>query len=299
MASPALIASFDAAANPRPASGKDGADMNAHLRTDPTRADSPTSREDGMTMAQHPTEHPTERPDAHRSEQHADGADRAARPHDAEQPVEAEQPVDVKKAMLDGMGGPRGMLYSAIPVVVFATAVGFFSLPVTIGLSVAVALAITVFQLWSGKSLGAASGGLIAVVAAGGVTALTGSANDFFLIGIWAALAAGVATLASQVVGRPVTGLIWNAFHGGQHAWREDRPSLIAHQIGTLALTLMFAARFGVSQWLYVVGTTSGLAIADIVLGFPLTALAAVVVVWAFRRTTKRLVKKPAAEAAA
>ncbi|MFC4563819.1 DUF3159 domain-containing protein [Nocardiopsis mangrovi] len=216
--------------------------------------------------------------------------------HSTHDPATAEPqpPVDVKKAMLDGAGGPKGMLYSAIPVVVFAAAVGFFPLPVTIGISIAVAVALAAFQMWRGARFGAASGGVIGVVAAGGLSAATGSANDFFLIGIWAALAAGIVTLVSVIVRRPLTGVVWNAFHGGGHAWREDKPSILVHDIATIAVTVMFAARFGVSEWLYLAGSTSGLAIADIVLGFPLTALVAVVVVWAFRRTTKRLVKRAA-----
>ncbi|MFC3997285.1 hypothetical protein ACFOVU_15240 [Nocardiopsis sediminis] len=52
-----------------------------------------------------------------------------------------EPPVDLKQEVLKGLGGPSGMVYSALPVVVFAAAVPFISLTVAIGAAVALALA--------------------------------------------------------------------------------------------------------------------------------------------------------------
>ncbi|WP_081620598.1 DUF3159 domain-containing protein [Nocardiopsis potens] len=204
------------------------------------------------------------------------------------------RPVDVKQAVLDGMGGPSGMVYSALPVAGFAAAVPFVPLPAAIGAAIAAAGALAVFRMWRGEAFMTAMGGVFGVAAAGGVSAWTGSANDFFLIGIWASLAGAVLTLGSLLVRRPLTGGIWNAVHGGGHDWRADRPSLLAHDLATLTVAAVFAGRFAVSQWLYLADSTTGLAIADTVTGFPLTALAAVVVVWAFRRTTKRLAKSAA-----
>ncbi|MEU0238321.1 DUF3159 domain-containing protein [Nocardiopsis sp. NPDC006198] len=208
-----------------------------------------------------------------------------------------EQPVDLKQAVLDGMGGPSGMVYTTLPVVAFALAVPFMSLMAAIGTAIAIAAVLAVFRMWRGEKLMSALGGVFGVAAAGGVSAMTGSANDFFLIGIWASFAGGVITLLSLLVRRPITGLIWNAVHGGAHPWREDRPTLLVHDLATLAITAVFAGRFIVRQWLYVADSTAGLAIADTVTGFPLTALAAVAVVWAFRRSTKRLVKTDTATA--
>ncbi|WP_067605072.1 DUF3159 domain-containing protein [Nocardiopsis listeri] len=199
-----------------------------------------------------------------------------------------EQTVDLKQEVLKGVGGPSGMVYSALPVVVFAAAVSFLSLFAAIGVSITVASALAVFRMWRGEQLVTAMGGVMGVVVAGGVSSLTGSANDFFLIGIWASLAGALVTLASLLVRRPLTGVIWSALHGDTHPWRADRSSLFAHDLATLSVAAIFVARFAVRQWLYLADSTTGLAIADTVTGFPLTALAAVVVVWAFRRTSKR-----------
>jgi Protein of unknown function (DUF3159) len=45
-----------------------------------------------------------------------------------------------------------------------------------------------------------------------------------------------------------------------------------------------------VTQWLYGVDSTGGLAIAKVVMGTPMTLVAAVVAFWAFRRSTRRLI---------
>jgi hypothetical protein len=194
-----------------------------------------------------------------------------------------------KVDLLAQVGGWQGMLYSTLPVVVFVVANAMLTLPVTIGVSVGVAVALAAWRMWRGEKLASAAGGVIAVGVAGGLVAWTGSARDFFLLGIWVAAAGAVVTLASLLARRPVTGLIWNAVHGNRHDWRADRPTLRAHDLATIAAFVVFAARFVVTQWLYTADATGGLAVAKIAMGTPLTIVMAAVVVWAFRRSSKRL----------
>lgn len=233
----------------------------------------PTTSPDGVTMTEH-------------------------LPAQPQQPPSPAQPVSAKQAAMDAAGGPWGMVLSAIPVLVFAGAIAFVSTMVAVGIAIALAVAIAVVQLWRGKPFSSVYGGVLGVVIAGGIVAWTGSANDFFVIGIWAALLVGVAVLVTTLMNRPVTGVIWNAVHGGTHAWREDRPTLVAHHAATFAVLAMCVLRFVVQGWLYLADSTAGLAIADTLMGFPLTALVAVVVIWAFRRSTKRLIKSSGSEAA-
>lgn len=191
--------------------------------------------------------------------------------------------------LLDQMGGPMGFVYSAVPVLVFVAANTVLPLTATIVVSVAVALAIAGYRLLRGEALGLAAGGLLGLGLAIGIVALTGSARDFFVIGIWAYLAAFVVTLGSVLVRRPLTGVVWNLVHGGTHAWRADRGVLRAHDVATLAAAVVSGARFAVQQWLYVSDETGWLGVARIAMGWPLTILAALVVVWAFRRSSTRL----------
>lgn len=204
-------------------------------------------------------------------------------------PATEDAPVDLKQAVLDGLGGPVGMLCTTLPVVVFVTATAFFPLTASIGTALAVALALTGFRVLRGEKLTSALGGVLAIAVAGGVAAWTGSAKDFFLIGIWASLAGAVVVLATMLAGRPLTGVLWNALHGGGHPWRQNRSALRAHHLASLAVLLMFAGRFAVKEWLYLADSTGWLAFAKIAMGTPLTALVAVVVLWSFRHTTKAL----------
>jgi hypothetical protein len=209
-------------------------------------------------------------------------------------PTGGERPAPVPTAgaqptLLDQMGGPMGFVYSAVPVLVFVAANTVLPLTATIIVSVAVALAIAGYRLLRGEALGLAAGGLLGLGLAIGIVALTGSARDFFVIGIWAYLAAFVVTLGSVLVRRPLTGVVWNLVHGGTHTWRADRGVLRAHDVATLAAAVVSGARFAVQQWLYVSDETGWLGVARIVMGWPLTILAALVVVWAFRRSSTRL----------
>jgi hypothetical protein len=206
------------------------------------------------------------------------------------EPVPVVGQAAARPTLLDQMGGPMGFVYSTVPVVVFVAANAFLPLPMTIGVSIAVGLALTGFRLLRGERFTSAVGGLLGLAAAVGIVAWTGSAKDFFVLGIWAALAGFVVTFGSVLARRPLTGVIWNLMHGGTHAWRDDKVVLRAHDVATLAAALVFGARFVVKEWLYLTDSTTWLAVAKIAMGTPLTVLGALVVVWAFRRTTKRLV---------
>ncbi|MBN6033666.1 DUF3159 domain-containing protein [Amycolatopsis sp. 195334CR] len=190
---------------------------------------------------------------------------------------------------LEQLGGPMGFVYSTVPVVVFVAANAFLPLPVTIGVSIAVGLALTVFRMVRGERFSTAAGGLLGLGVAVAIVAWTGSAKDFFVVGIWAALAGFVVAFGSVLLRRPITGVVWNLTHGGKHDWRGNRVVRRAHYVATLFAAAVFGARFAVTQWLYLEDSTNWLAVAKVATGTPLTVLAALVVVWAFRRSTKQL----------
>lgn len=202
--------------------------------------------------------------------------------------------VDATAVLLNSLGGTSGMIYTAIPVVAFVTANALVALPIAIGVAVAIALVVTVLRVKRGEPVMQASGGLLGVVVAGGVAAWTGSAGGYFLIGIWLSLAGAVLMLVTVLVRRPLTGLVWNALHGNKYAWRGDRTIARGHDIATLTFAVLFGARYIVQDWLYDTDATGWLAFARIAMGTPLLALAVLVTVWAFRRSTKRFVRDDA-----
>jgi hypothetical protein len=195
-------------------------------------------------------------------------------------------------SVLDQMGGPAGFVYSTIPVLVFVTANAFLPLTATIAIALAAGVVLTGFRLVRGERFASAAGSVLGVAVAVGIVAWTGSARDFFLVGIWASLAGFVVAIGSVLARRPLTGVVWNLLHGGRHDWRAHRPVLRAHDVATFAAALVLGARFLVQQWLYLAEDTGGLGVARIVMGTPLTVLAALVVLWAFRRSTRRLITR-------
>ena len=198
--------------------------------------------------------------------------------------------VNATELLADNLGGTSGMIYTAIPVVAFVTANALAALPIAVGVAVAIALVITVLRVKRGEPIAQASGGLLGVAVAGGVAAWTGSAGGYFLIGIWLSLAGAALMLASILARRPLTGLLWNALHSNEYAWRSSRSVVRAHYIATSTFAVLFSARYIVQDWLYDTDATGWLAFARIVMGTPLLALAVLVTVWAFRRSTAQLV---------
>lgn len=77
-------------------------------------------------------------------------------------------------------------------------------LPLTATIAIAVALALTGYRLLRGERFSAAIGGLLVVAAAVDIVALTGSAKNFFVLGIWVALAGFVVTFGSVLARRPL-----------------------------------------------------------------------------------------------
>ncbi|MFJ7997973.1 DUF3159 domain-containing protein [Streptomyces sp. NPDC096310] len=194
-----------------------------------------------------------------------------------------------KQSLLDQMGGPTGLVYTALPITAFVIVNALFGLGAAIGTAIGVAAAVSVLRLVRKEPVQPAISGLFGVAFAAFIAWKTGSAKDFFLTGIWINIALCVLFLASVLVRRPLAGLIWGALNGTGTAWLKDKPSRRYYDIATLAFATVFASRFTVWQWLYEEDRTGWLAFARIAMGYPPLVLAILVVLWAGRRSAKRL----------
>ncbi|WP_432081468.1 DUF3159 domain-containing protein [Streptomyces sp. WAC 04229] len=194
-----------------------------------------------------------------------------------------------KPSALEQAGGTKGLVYAALPVVAFVLANNYRGLKVAVMASVAVALGIALERLKRKESLQPALGGLFGVAVAAGVSWYTGSAKDYFLIGIWASLGGAVLFLVSVLVRRPLAGVLWNSVTGKGNAWLADRRSRLYYDIATLTLAVIFGARFVVQQYLYETDAVESLGFAKILMGYPLLGLGLLVVAWAARLSDKRL----------
>lgn len=191
--------------------------------------------------------------------------------------------------LFEQMGGVSGMIYSAVPVIVFVLANAALSLYPAIWCALGSAVVITVIRVVRKETLQPAISGFLGVAVAAFIAYRTGTAKGFFLFGIWTSLVYGSVLLLSVLLRWPLAGVVWNFLNGAGTAWRKDRRSVRDYDIATLAMTGVFAARFVVQRWLYDEDLTGWLAVAKIGMGFPLWGLALIVVVWAIRRSDKRL----------
>lgn len=209
--------------------------------------------------------------------------------HGASADPRATESDQAEATLLEQMGGVAGLFYSALPVIVFVLGNAIFGLQVGIWSALGSAVLITVLRLVRKEPLQPAVSGFFGVAIAAFIAYRTGSAKGFFLFGIWTSLVYGGVFVLSILVRWPLVGVVWNYLNGRGTAWRRDKTSRSGYDIATLAVAAVFAARFIVQRWLYDADLTGWLAVAKIAMGAPLWALALLVVVWAVRRSDKRL----------
>lgn len=204
------------------------------------------------------------------------------------QGAKTEDTEDTQPTLLEQMGGISGLVYSSVPVLVFVLINSIFSLTPAIWSAVGSAVLITLLRILRKQPLQPAISGFFGVAIAAFIAYRTGSAKGFFLFGIWASLVYGGVFLGSVLLRWPLVGVIWTYVNGHDMRWRKDKRALHSYDIATIAAALIFFARFIVQRWLYDQDQTGWLAFARIAMGYPLTALALLITVWAVARAGHR-----------
>lgn len=200
--------------------------------------------------------------------------------------------------VLERMGGVSGLVYASVPTIAYVIVNAIAGLTAAVVVAVGAGAGLIVMRLLRKEPLQPAVSGLLGVVIAALIAYYTGSAENYFLPGIWLSLAMTAVFTASLVVRRPLIGVAWNLMRsaGPDPAWRSDKTVLHAFDMATLAFAAVFAARFVVQDSLYDAGSAGWLGFARIAMGYPLLALALLVVYWAVRRANRRRVDDEANE---
>lgn len=174
------------------------------------------------------------------------------------------------EGLLARAGGIRGLIYTSLPVTTFAlTSAAAGRLPAIVA-AVCVAAAILVLQLVRRESPRPAVFGFVGVAVCAGLALVTGRGKDFYLPGIWMSLLMSAVFVVSVLIGRPLVGVVWAWATGRDGSWRRHRRVLRAFQLVTLAMATVSAARFLVQNHLYNTDQDSLLAVARVVMGWPL-----------------------------
>ncbi|GLP74335.1 membrane protein [Mycobacterium antarcticum] len=193
--------------------------------------------------------------------------------------------------LLERMGGVSGLVVGAVPTFAYVIANAIAGLDAAVLVAVSISIGLIVLRRIRKESIQPAVSGLLGVVVASLIAFYTGSAEGFFLPGIWVSLVMAVVFAASVLVRRPLVRVIWNVLTsaGERKSWRTEKGALHAFDIATLALVAVFAARYVVQDWLYDAGSTGWLAFARIAMGYPMLALALLVTYWAVRHARRKL----------
>ena len=202
--------------------------------------------------------------------------------------AEAAKPTPAQ-AMLAQMGGVSGLIYSALPVAVLVPVSTAFGLLPAILAALVVAGAVLVWRLIRHDSMQPAIAGFVGVGISALIAWLVGASKGYFLLGIWTSLFWAVVFGISVVVRRPIVGYIWSWVNGHDRAWREIRKAVLAFDAATLVWVAVFGARFLVQHHLYDADKTGWLGVARIAMGWPLTAVAALVTYLAIRAAQRAL----------
>lgn len=199
-------------------------------------------------------------------------------------------------AVLDQMGGVSGLIYSSLPVLAFVPVSSAFGLPAAIFSALGVAAVILVWRLVRRESAQPAISGFIGVGVCALIAYVMGESKGYFLLGIWSSLVWASVFALSVLIRRPVVGYIWSWVNGHGRDWRKVRRAVLAFDIATMVWVLVFASRFAVQNYLYDADETGLLGVSRIAMGWPLTAVAALVTYLAIRAAQRAI---PAQDAAA
>ena len=192
-------------------------------------------------------------------------------------------------AVLEQMGGISGLIYSSLPVIVFVPISSFVGLMPAIGAALGVAALILVWRLIRHESVQPAISGFIGVGISALIAYMVGESKGYFLLGIWTSLFWAIVFTVSILIRRPVVGYIWGWVNSHDRAWRGLRRAVVAFDIATFVWVLVFTSRFVVQHHLYDADQTGWLGVARIAMGWPLTAVAALVTYLAIRVAQRAL----------
>lgn len=224
-------------------------------------------------------------------------AEESPPPQSASEPgLTPARPNSGSRAILDQMGGVSGLIYSSLPVLVFVPVSSAFGLMPAIAAALGVATLILIWRLIRRDSVQPAISGFFAVGVSALIAYLVGESKGYFLLGIWTSLIWAVVFGVSVLIRRPIVGYVWGWVNSHDRGWRDVRKAVLAFDIATITWVVVFASRFLVQEYLYDADETGWLGVARIAMGWPLTAVAALVTYLAIRAAQRAVHANQAAQ---
>lgn len=203
----------------------------------------------------------------------------------APDPVEPVGPVHttveevVRAELLKALGGWRGTVEAAVPILLFVVAYAVTDEVRTAVLVAGVGMAgFVLLRLVQRQTLVHVLSGVLGLVVAAVVATRTGNAGDFFLPGILYNAGLAVVFGASMLAGWPVVGFMFGAVTGDVSGWRRRRGVRRLFQKLTGVLLANYVIRVVVQLPLYLAGSVVWLGVSKIALGWPLLGASVLVI---------------------
>lgn len=193
----------------------------------------------------------------------------------------------VRYQLSQTLGGPRGMVESALPFVGFTVAwvitrnlagLPLSPLYLSLGVALGTALVLAVIRLVQRQSVRFVLQAVFPTAIAAVIAARTGRAEDVFLPGI---LYNGFLALISAltiVIRKPLVGFIIGAAIGDPIGWSSDRGLVRMTSKLTAVLAIPYLTRFVIQLPLFLTGHIVLLGVAKVALGWPLLLAALFVI---------------------
>lgn len=177
----------------------------------------------------------------------------------------------VRHQLSASLGGPRGMVESALPFIAFTIAwvVGDQMYP-ALAAALGTAAALGLVRLLQRQSVKFVVQAIFPTAIAALVASRTGRAEDIFLPGILYNGALGIISVFTIIIRRPLVGFIVGAGIGEPTAWMKDKGLVRMTTKLTAVLAVPYFARFLIQLPLFLAGLIVPLAIAKVALGWPL-----------------------------
>ncbi|MEA1025409.1 DUF3159 domain-containing protein [Corynebacterium pseudotuberculosis] len=190
---------------------------------------------------------------------------------------------------LDQVGGLGGLVSSTLPILIFVPINNKWGLNSGLLAAISIAIAITVWRLMRKENLQPAVSGFIGVGICAAIAWWTGDAKGYFLYGIWMSGLMSLVFIISLIVRWPMVGIIWKGINGEGMTWRGNIAARRAYAVATFGWALLFATRFVVQCNLYEADATNALALARILMGWPLTGLVTLLTVWMVKKAARAM----------
>ncbi|MDO8210603.1 DUF3159 domain-containing protein [Conexibacter sp. CPCC 206217] len=187
----------------------------------------------------------------------------------------AAQAPTASAAFAEALGGPLGIIESAVPAAAFVIAYSIGGLEPSSAAIVAVAISVVmaIARLVRRQTVQFALSGLAGIAIAAFVVSRTGKAEDFFLPGLLLSGAYVIGLVGSIVFRWPVAGVALGLVSQTGMGWRRDPDKVRIYTHVTWIWVAVFAARLAVQLPLYFAGAVVALGVAKVAMGLPLFAV--------------------------